>query len=82
MSKRTNVLNNHNNNHSNKMNNNIITENIETETNELQYIVKRNGIRVSEEIHLTYEEAKQEFDYWTEIIKRWPDGSKLEIVSL
>lgn len=50
---------------------------IEDET--MRYVVKRNGIRVSEEVHSVYEEAETELKYWTEIIKRWPDGSKLTI---
>lgn len=47
-----------------------------------KYIVKRNGIRVSEVSHETRKEAMIEYNHWRNIIKRWPDGSKLEVVKL
>ena len=49
---------------------------------DIRYIVKRNNIRVSEEVHHTYEDAKEEYEYWENIIKKWPDGSVLEIEPL
>lgn len=51
------------------------------EINDPRYIVKRNGIRVSEEVHTSYESATNELNYWKDLIKRWPDGSKLTIDS-
>jgi hydrogenase maturation factor len=51
-------------------------------TNERQnkYVVIRNGLRVSELEYLNEEDAKVEYDHWKNIVKRWPDGSKLEII--
>ena len=51
-------------------------------TNERQskYVVIRNGLRVSELEYLNEEEDKVEYDHWKNIVKRWPDGSKLEII--
>ncbi len=46
-----------------------------------KYIVKRNGIRVSEVSHDTKQEAMSEYNHWQKIIKRWPDGSQLEVVT-
>jgi hypothetical protein len=46
---------------------------------DVKYIVKRNGIRVSEEIHMNYNDAVEECEYWRQIVNRWPDGSKVEI---
>jgi len=36
------------------------------------YAVFRNGTRVSD----------SEYDYWANIVRRWPDGSKLDIREL
>jgi hypothetical protein len=47
-----------------------------------KFAVIRNGLRVSELDYLTKDEAKVEYDHWSSIIKRWPDGSKLEIVEV
>lgn len=51
-------------------------------TNNSRYVVIRNDVRVSDLEYSTKEEAKSEYDHWNKIIKRWPDGSKLEIVEL
>lgn len=47
-----------------------------------KYIVVRNGMRVSDLEYTTKEDAKSEYDHWTKVITRWPDGSKLEIVEM
>jgi hypothetical protein len=47
-----------------------------------KYVVKRNGLRVSESIYESEEDAKTEYNHWEKIIKKWPDGSKLEIVTV
>jgi hypothetical protein len=44
------------------------------------YIVMRSGVRVSELVYTSKEEAKTEFDHWSGIVKKWPDGSKIELV--
>jgi len=46
------------------------------------FVVLRNGARVSDEEYTTRDEAKSEFEHWNKVIKRWPDGSKLEIVNI
>lgn len=60
-------------------NDDLLTDHTNTSNSDLRYIVKRNNIRVSEEVHHTYEDAKEECDYWENILKKWPDGSVLEI---
>jgi hypothetical protein len=47
-----------------------------------RYVVVRNGSRVSDEEYTTRDEAQPELDHWKRVIKRWPDGSKLEILDL
>lgn len=47
-----------------------------------RFVVLRNGVRVSDEEYSNKKSAQQEYDHWNGIIKRWPDGSKLEIVNL
>lgn len=44
-----------------------------------KYIVLRNGYKVSETEHDSYEDAEKELEDWNKIIKRWPDGSILRI---
>jgi hypothetical protein len=51
-------------------------------TSDKKYIVKRNGIRVSEVSYDTEQEAMTEYNHWINIIKKWPDGSQLEVVTL
>lgn len=47
-----------------------------------KYVVIRNGSRVSDLEYSNKAEAKGEYDHWKNIITRWPDGSKLEIVEV
>jgi gamma-glutamylcysteine synthetase len=47
-----------------------------------KYVVIRNGLRVSDLEYSNKDEAKVEYDHWKNIITRWPDGSKLEIVEV
>jgi len=49
---------------------------------EKRYVVKRNGIPVSESEFPTKEEALTEYNHWKNILSRWPDGSRLEIVEV
>lgn len=44
------------------------------------YVVTRSGVRVSELVYTNKDEAKTEYDHWTGIVKRWPDGTKIELV--
>lgn len=46
------------------------------------YAIFRNGFRVSESEYDSKDRAYAEYDYWTGILKRWPDGSKLDIREL
>lgn len=43
----------------------------------VKYIVLRDGLRVSEDMHESPSNAEVEANYWREIIKRWPDGTKV-----
>ena len=54
-------------------------ENKNNFSNEVKYIVKRNGYRVSTEDYSTYDEAVEEKEHWEEIIRKWPDGSVISI---
>ena len=45
----------------------------------LKYIVLRDGIRVSEDMHTKIEDAEHEAEFWRKIIRSWPDGTKVTI---
>ena len=55
---------------------------VSSETETKMYAVFRNGYRVSDSEYDSKLDAQRELDYWTNIIKRHPDGSKLEIRQL
>jgi hypothetical protein len=57
----------------------VVKNNISMER-QSKYVVIRNGLRVSDLEYSNKEEAKVEYDHWKNIITRWPDGSKLEII--
>lgn len=57
---------------------NSVDSNVATE--QKFYVVTRSGLRVSELVYTNKNDAKTEFDHWIGIIKRWPDGSKIELV--
>jgi|LakMenEpi03Aug12_release.lakeMendotaPanAssembly.Ray.scaffolds.fasta_scaffold150965_2 hypothetical protein len=57
----------------------VVKNNISMER-QSKYVVIRNGLRVSDLEYSNKEEAKVEYDHWKNIITRWPDGSKLEIL--
>jgi hypothetical protein len=40
------------------------------------YVVTRSGLRV----YANKNDAKTEFDHWSGIVKKWPDGTKIELV--
>jgi len=44
-----------------------------------KFIVLRDGVRVSEDMHESEAQAEKEANFWREIIKRWPDGTKVVI---
>jgi hypothetical protein len=46
------------------------------------YAVFRNGFRVSESEYDSKIDTQKEYEYWAEIIKRNPDGSKLDVRQL
>jgi len=46
------------------------------------YAVFRNGFRVSNSEYETESFAQTELDYWKNIVRRFPDGSKLEVRSV
>ncbi len=45
----------------------------------LRYIVLRDGIRVSEDMHSDLKEAEAEAEFWRKVIRSWPDGTKVVI---
>lgn len=45
----------------------------------LKYIVLRDGIRVSEDMHTDLKEAEAEAEFWRKVIRSWPDGTKVVI---
>jgi len=50
-------------------------------TNEpVLYAVFRSGKRVSESLYDSRHSAKAEYDYWLGILRRWPDGTKMDIL--
>ena len=57
----------------------VVKNNITIER-QVKYAVIRNGSRVSDLEYTNKEEAKTDYDQWNNIVKRGPDGSKLEIV--
>ena len=57
-----------------------VVKNNTTNERQSKYVVIRNGLRVSDLEYSNKDEAKVEYDHWKNIITRWPDGSKLEIV--
>jgi len=44
------------------------------------YVVTRSGLRVSELVYTNKNDAKTEFDHWSGIVNKWPDGTKIELV--
>jgi hypothetical protein len=44
-----------------------------------KFIVLRDGVRVSEDMHSSETSAEVEANYWRDIIKRWPDGTKVVV---
>ena len=44
------------------------------------YVVTRSGLRVSELVYVNKNDAKTEFDHWSGIVKKWPDGTRIELV--
>lgn len=57
-----------------------VVKNNTTIERQSKYVVIRNGLRVSDLEYSNKDEAKVEYDHWKNIIARWPDGSKLEIL--
>lgn len=45
-----------------------------------KYVVIRNGLRVSDMEYDAPTDATEELMHWKSIIKRWPDGSKVDVV--
>ena len=55
---------------------------VSNQTEVVMYAVFRNGVRVSESEYDSKMAAQSEYTYWAEILKRNPDGSKLDIRAL
>ena len=45
-----------------------------------KYVVVRSGLRVSDMEYDTSSDASEELMHWKSIVKRWPDGSVVEVV--
>ena len=43
------------------------------------HVVLRSGRRVSDLDHTDVGSAQAERDYWSSILRRWPDGTKMSI---
>ena len=56
-----------------------MTNTVSDRTETAMYAVFRNGFRVSDSEYDYKMDAQRELDYWVSIVKRHPDGSKLEI---
>ncbi len=63
----------------NNTKNQNMSNNTLEQTETTMYAVFRNNVRVSDSEYDSKLDAQRELDYWTGIIKRYPDGSKLEI---
>jgi hypothetical protein len=59
-----------------------MTNTVSDKTGTAMYAVFRNGFRVSDSEYEYKMDAQRELDYWANIVKRNPDGSKLEIRQL
>lgn len=55
---------------------------VSSDTETKMYAVFRNGFRVSDSEYDSKMDAQREYEYWAGIIKRNPDGSKLDIRQL
>jgi hypothetical protein len=51
-----------------------------SDTKNKKYVVVRSGLRVSDLEYDTPSDATTEAEHWKSIIKRWPDGSLIEVV--
>jgi hypothetical protein len=45
-----------------------------------KYVVIRNGLRVSDLEYDNPGDATVELEHWKSVIKRWPDGSVINVV--
>lgn len=52
----------------------------DTNDNKMSFSVFRSGVRVSEMVYETREAARHEYEYWSGILRRWPDGTKMDIL--
>ena len=57
-----------------------VDTNIATEVK--MYAVFRSGIRVSDSEYDSKLSARGEYEYWVKLLKRWPDGTRMDIREL
>jgi len=50
--------------------------------NEILFAVFRNGHRVSESEYPSPAFAQKELEHWQNIVKKFPDGSKIEVLQI
>ena len=58
-----------------------IDDNVDTNQHS-KYVILRNGIPISDEVYTNEKDAAIEYEMWQRIIKKWPDGSNVEIVKV
>lgn len=44
-----------------------------------KYVVIRSGVRVSEQVYDTIEDASEELNHWQRILNKWPDGTVVSV---
>lgn len=47
-----------------------------------RYVVTRDEYRVSDIEYQNREDASNEYIFWNNVVKKWPDGTKIDIVEL
>lgn len=58
-----------------------LTQNkVMADTKNKKYVVVRSGLRVSDMEYDNYSDANAEVEHWKSILKRWPDGTVVEVV--
>lgn len=60
----------------------ILTNQENKAPNPERYVVMRDEVRVSDDEYFSEHDAQPEYQHWLNIIKRWPDNSKIKIVKI
>jgi hypothetical protein len=46
------------------------------------FVVLRSNRRVSDRNHVSNQSAENEAEYWRNILRRWPDGTKISVIGI